>query len=253
MVRLSQWLSYAQIESIIGFWIGILIASWFNHSANVQDGILPQCNETFFTGKIKKQSTDNLVFVGVMTAEKFLDSRAVAVYETWGKSVPGKMLFFTSENSESKANIPIVRLPGVDDIYPPQKKSFMMLKYMHDNYLNDYEWFMRADDDVYIRTDLLGQFLRSVNSNKVQFLGQPGVGRKEIKEDLGLGANDNYCMGGPGMVFSRHTLKKVVPHIKECLQNLYTTHEDVEIGRCIQKFTNITCTWAHEVSQPITA
>lgn len=31
-----------------------------------------------------------------------------------------------------RPDIPIVALPGVDDSYPPQKKSFMLVKYLHD-------------------------------------------------------------------------------------------------------------------------
>ena len=46
---------------------------------------------------------------------------------------------------------------------------------------------------------------------------------------------------------SRETLKRVVPHISYCLKNLYSTHEDVEIGRCIRKFANISCTWSYEM------
>lgn len=190
----------------------------------------------------------NLVFVGVMTAAKFLDTRAAAVYNTWGKTIPGQMAFFTSQGSRTNSNIPIVPLAGVDDVYPPQKKSFLMLKYMHDHFLDDYEWFMRTDDDLYVRTDLLAKFLRSIRSDKVQFLGQAGLGSNESMDELGLEPKDNFCMGGPGMVFSKHTLKKVVPHIKECLRNLYTTHEDVEIGRCIRRFSNVTCTWSYQVN-----
>lgn len=96
----------------------------------------------------------HFLYVGVMTAKKYLDSRAVAVYKTWAPSVPGKVEFFSSHGSDSVPlpfPLPLVSLPGVDDSYPPQKKSFMMLKYMHDHYLDKYEWFMRADDDVYIR------------------------------------------------------------------------------------------------------
>lgn len=37
-------------------------------------------------------------------------------------------------------------------------------------------------------------------------------------------------------------------HIKHCLANLYTTHEDVELGRCVRKFAGISCTWNYEVS-----
>lgn len=32
-----------------------------------------------------------------------------------------------------------------------------------------------------------------------------------------------------------------------CLKNLYSTHEDVEVGRCVQKFAGIPCTWNYEV------
>lgn len=46
---------------------------------------------------------------------------------------------------------------------------------------------------------------------------------------------------------SRETLKRVAPHIPACLKNLYSTHEDVEVGRCVQKFAGIPCTWNYEV------
>ena len=84
------------------------------------------------------QDKQNLVLVGVMTAQKFLHTRAVAVYETWGQRLPGKVIFFTGGNATKSEDgedvplypprIPLVALPGVDDSYPPQKKSFMMLK-----------------------------------------------------------------------------------------------------------------------------
>lgn len=55
-------------------------------------------------------------------------------------------------------------------------------------------------------------------------------------------------MGGPGVIMSRETLRRVAPHIPTCLKNLYSTHEDVEVGRCVQKFAGIPCTWNYEVT-----
>uniref|UniRef100_A0A8D2JJW1 Fringe-like glycosyltransferase domain-containing protein n=1 Tax=Varanus komodoensis TaxID=61221 RepID=A0A8D2JJW1_VARKO len=101
--------------------------------------------------------TRHFLYVGVMTAQKYLGSRALAVQRTWARSISGRVEFFSSQGSvpppalQGEQPLPVVALPGVDDSYPPQKKSFMMLKYMHDHYLDTYEWFMRADDDVYIK------------------------------------------------------------------------------------------------------
>lgn len=46
-------------------------------------------------------SQRTLVFVGVMTSKDFLETRAKAVYNTWGKLVPGRIAFFSSESSSS--------------------------------------------------------------------------------------------------------------------------------------------------------
>ncbi|XP_076643494.1 chondroitin sulfate synthase isoform X2 [Halictus rubicundus] len=195
-------------------------------------------------------SSTSLVFVGVMTASKYLDTRAKAVYETWGKDLPGKIAFFSSESStvpENCPDLPLVALPRVDDTYPPQKKSFMMLQYMWNNFGDRFEWFLRADDDVYVRTDRLEKLLRSVNSRRAMYIGQAGRGNSEEFGLLSLEYDENFCMGGPGVILSRETLKRIVPHIKYCLRHLYTTHEDVELGRCVQKYAGIPCTWSYEM------
>lgn len=99
-------------------------------------------------------------------------------------------------------------LKGVDDRYPPQKKSFMMLHYMYEHYIDKFEWFARADDDVFIRTDKLEKFLRSVDSSKPQFIGQAGRGNSEEFGLLSLEFDENFCMGGPGVIMSRETLRR---------------------------------------------
>uniref|UniRef100_A0AAV2IX34 Hexosyltransferase n=1 Tax=Knipowitschia caucasica TaxID=637954 RepID=A0AAV2IX34_KNICA len=192
------------------------------------------------------------LYIGVMTAKKYLSSRAVAAYKTWTHSIPGKVEFFSSAGSDTvpvPVPVPVVSLEGVDDSYPPQKKSFMMLKYIHDHYLDKYEWFMRADDDVYIRGEKLELFLRSLNSSKPLYLGQTGLGMAEELGRLALEPGENFCMGGPGMIFSREVLRRMVPHIGTCLSEMYTTHEDVEVGRCVRRFGGTQCVWSYEMQQ----
>lgn len=117
-----------------------------------------------------QNSQNNLLFVGVMTAKNFLKGRANAVFDTWGKRVPGRIAFFSSEDSFAEG-LPVVALKNVDDRYPPQKKSFMMLYYMYKHFIDKFEWFARTDDDVYINTHKLEKFLRSIDSSKPQFIG----------------------------------------------------------------------------------
>ncbi|PIK39716.1 putative chondroitin sulfate synthase 1 [Apostichopus japonicus] len=234
-----------------GIVLGFTLATWILHHLG-RRGVIPSgqnCSRVDSKSTVASVPSKNLIFVGVMTAAKFLPTRAVAVNRTWAQTIPGQVTFFSSGLSEVPAewNLPLVSLQGVDDAYPPQKKSFMMLKYMHDNFIDKYEWFMRADDDVYIKGYKLEPFLRSLNGTKRLYVGQVGLGKTEEKGLLHLKHGENYCMGGPGMIFSRETLKSIAPHISYCLKNLWSVHEDVEVGRCVRKFAEVDCTWSYEV------
>jgi len=75
-----------------------------------------------------------------------------------------------------------------------------------------------------------------------------GLGTKEEFGHLSLKHEENFCMGGPGVILSRDTLFRVALHVNHCVQHLLTNHEDVELGRCIHQFAGVTCTWAYEVT-----
>ena len=59
---------------------------------------------------------------------------------------------------------------------------------MYENYLDKYEWFMRADDDAYIRTEKLMEFLRTLDSSKDldMVFGQGNTGKLDELNKLGL-------------------------------------------------------------------
>ncbi|XP_067873771.1 chondroitin sulfate synthase 1 [Heterodontus francisci] len=194
-------------------------------------------------------SDSRFVYVGVMSAKKYLRSRAVAAQRTWARHIPGRVEFFSSEGSDLSLPLPLVALPGVDDSYPPQKKSFLMLKYMAERHLQHFEWFVRADDDTYIRGERLESFLRGLNSSQPLYLGQTGLGTPQELGKLALEPGENFCMGGPGVILSRELLRRVLPHIGQCLREMYTTHEDLEVGRCVRRFTGVQCAWSYEMQQ----
>ena len=193
------------------------------------------------------------VYVGVMTARGYLLTRACSVWRTWGGQVlqlGGDIRFFVGradqEDQEDQLEraleacpgLPVVVLDNVkDNAYPPQHKSFSMLAWMWDHYGNKSVWFMRADDDVYIKIEELLEFLRPINSSEPQYLGQAGRGRGLEKGQLDLAWNENFCMGGPSMVFSWVTLSLMRPNIDACYESMLSSHEDVEIGRCVTRST----------------
>ncbi|XP_040563989.1 chondroitin sulfate synthase 1 [Lepeophtheirus salmonis] len=198
---------------------------------------------------LRPSQPKKLLRIGIMTAEKYIDSRACAAYRTWTMYFNHSFSFYVGKNVPNPCNLPLVQLPVDDNIYPPQKKSFYMLQHLYEHHVEDYEWFMRVDDDVYVNGDKLQSLLRQLDSNLPLYLGQAGLGNQEEKGHIHLDNDENYCMGGPGVILSHVTLRKLNGHkvIETCLSNLLTSHEDIEVGRCILKFVGIPCTWSYQM------
>ena len=201
------------------------------------------------------------VLIGVITSEQYLMTRAKTMFETWGQKADNIVFFVGSEcqiDRPELANMKFVRLPVADDEYPPQKKMFAMLRYMATHYIDQYHWFVRADDDVYIRYNRLLELLSKLDASQILYIGHPNHDDKpsdegESKVDYG----EVYCMGGPGVLLSRVLLKDLEPKLDLCQEAidhhsfksstlLYS--EDVELGRCISRTLDVQCSKLEEVS-----
>lgn len=160
------------------------------------------------------------LFVGVLSSQDYLPTRARAVYDTWAGEV-SNLIFFVGEDcniSEQLASLPVIKLKGVPDrVYPPFMKAYAMMQYMHDHFLNDYNWFIRADDDVYMRGHKLIDLLHSFDESEMISLGRAGEGKSEDLSRLQLLSHERYCMGGPGMIFSRAMLQALGPYLRLCV------------------------------------
>ena len=200
------------------------------------------------------------LFVGVLTKEEYLYTRAKALYETWGQEVD-KVVLFVGEDCKVPADIahlPIVKLAGIpDDVYPPLKKAFAVMKYMYEHYINEFNWFIRADDDMYIRSGKLRELLGSMHPYEKVYLGRAGVGRSHDLNRLNLLPHERYCMGGPGIILSTAALRGIGPHLDSCLEAVFLhdqnnrqewNDDDVEIGRCMSRKIGVQCSTSAQVS-----
>ena len=55
--------------------------------------------------------------------------------------IAGKVIFYAETNADLSnlgCALPVIRLHGVSNTYPPQKKSFMMLRHMEKEFGDDY-------------------------------------------------------------------------------------------------------------------
>ena len=160
------------------------------------------------------------VFVAVLTQQEYLPTRAKSLYETWGKEVD-KLAFFVGEDcniSAELSHLPIVKLVGIrDHVYPPLKKTFAVMKYMFEHYMHQFNWFVRADDDMYLRADKLTALLSQIHPYDKVYLGRAGTGRSSDLDRLLLLPHEKYCMGGPGIILSTGTLRQLGPHLSNCL------------------------------------
>lgn len=195
-----------------------------------------------------KRTISSSLYIAVVTSGSLINSRGNTINSTWGQ-MTSDIEYYVGEGQENNSKLPAIGLKGTDDGYPPQKKVYAMYQYLYDNYIDKYDWFMRADDDVYVKVPKLKKYLSNLDPSQPLYIGSPGKGRKQDLKRLKLLPTDTYCMGGPGVVLSRALLQKLGPHLKECLDNVVVSYnEDVEVGRCIIRRLDIQCTNSKHVS-----
>ena len=134
------------------------------------------------------------------------------------------MLFMSSQ---ADPDLPAVQLnvsEGRDNLWDKTKKAFQNV---YKNHFQDYDWFVKADDDTYMIVENLRYLLDDFDTNKPIFFG------RKFKPFTKQG----YFSGGAGYVLSKEALRRFVEtglKDPELCRPDAGGAEDVEIGKCME-------------------
>ena len=107
-------------------------------------------------------------------------------------------------------------------------KTLRPFRYIYKHFFNDYDWFLKTDDDAYIIMENLLYFLSSEDTNKPVYFGH-----KFKKYNLSSG----WFAGGPGIVLSKEALRRFGTTGTKLCPEPVTAAGDLNLGRCMEKLS----------------
>ncbi|XP_039092173.1 glycoprotein-N-acetylgalactosamine 3-beta-galactosyltransferase 1 [Hyaena hyaena] len=156
----------------------------------------------------------------VMTGPQNLEKKAKHVKATWAQHC-NKVLFMSSVENKDFPTVGLKTREGRDQLYWKTIKAF---QYVHDHYLEDAHWFMKADDDTYVVLDNLRWLLSKYNPEDPIYFG------RRFKPYVKQG----YMSGGAGYVLSKEALKRFVNAFKTNKCTHSSSIEDLALGKCME-------------------
>ncbi|XP_007980274.3 glycoprotein-N-acetylgalactosamine 3-beta-galactosyltransferase 1 [Chlorocebus sabaeus] len=156
----------------------------------------------------------------VMTGPQNLEKKAKHVKATWAQRC-NKVLFMSSEENKDFPAVGLKTKEGRDQLYWKTIKAF---QYVHEHYLEDADWFLKADDDTYVILDNLRWLLSKYDPEEPIYFG------RRFKPYVKQG----YMSGGAGYVLSKEALKRFVDAFKTDKCTHSSSIEDLALGRCME-------------------
>lgn len=143
------------------------------------------------------------VLCWIMISPNYHRTRGVHIKNTWGRRC-NKLLFMSSEHDPI---IDSIALPNMKEkithLWSKTRKSFQLI---HDEYLNEADWFLKADDDTYMMIENLRLMLYQYNPKTALYFGHRLVSNE---------SRDGFMQGG-AYVLSKKAVKKFVKLYPDC-------------------------------------
>ena len=182
------------------------------------------------------------LYVGIISEQFVFYERCKAIMRTWAR--PADAACFSAHsarNFQPLEDIPIITLRDFNG----GKSIFALLKYMFENYLSKYDFFLLTHDTSYIKIEWLLDLLRHVNPQQVVYMGSPSHGKTKN------GTSVRYCFVKSGVILSRAALAKLGKVLDVCKRdadkNVLQQSGDQVLGECMLVHLNTQCTWSDEV------
>uniref|UniRef100_A0AC34R3N9 N-acetylgalactosaminide beta-1,3-galactosyltransferase n=1 Tax=Panagrolaimus sp. JU765 TaxID=591449 RepID=A0AC34R3N9_9BILA len=164
------------------------------------------------------------VLCWIMTAKKNVE-KAITVNSTWAPRC-NKYVFITANETLGLPNVELKDVKeGREFLWAKTKAAF---EWIYKNEINNYDWFLKADDDTYVVMENLRFMLLAHDPEKPTWFGC------RFKPFTKQG----YMSGGSGYVLSREAVRRFatdgLSNPKNC-KPTGTGAEDAEMGICLNK------------------
>ncbi|XP_046685952.1 chondroitin sulfate synthase 2-like [Homalodisca vitripennis] len=175
----------------------------------------------------------NKLFLGVLTSPESISSLAVALNKTASKFV-SKIMFFIDAPSAQRLNVSLLKLPGIVGFTDTRQtlKPFHLIKYVSDNFLEDYDFFFIIKDTSYIQAQKLSDYAK-----KISIIYDIHVGRTMQTID----ESEKICSLDSGILLSNSVVKKMQRSLEWCVKNAVTKDDNVNFGRCVFHASQVPC------------
>ncbi len=165
------------------------------------------------------------VLCWVMTNPSNLYKKTIHIKATWAKRC-NKILYISSEVDPDFPTVKVKSKEGRQYLWQKTRHTFQLL---YDEYLDEAEWFIKADDDTFLILENLRYLLSGYDPSQPIYFG------RRFKPYVQQG----YMSGGAGYVVSKAGVKNLVEKVftdsKKCKSGDFVGGaEDVEIGKCLQ-------------------
>lgn len=199
-----------------------------------------------------------------MTSQENINSLATAINRTTAHLVNKIKFFINADNV--KTNYKLKNIVGFTDTRE-NLRPFHVLKYIADNYLDDYDYFLLMSDTVYVDARKLKSMLYHISITFDLYMGArlsdasvSGYGVNHINVGAGGGNADgvvpqaaennnsddfrmlsdrNYCDLNAGILLSTSVIRKIRNNLDWCVRNGITNMHSVNVGRCVKYSSNL--------------
>lgn len=132
------------------------------------------------------------IFIGVMTTQDNINSLATAINRTTAHLVNKIKFFINADNV--KTNYKLKNIVGFTDTRE-NLRPFHVIKYIADNYLDDYDYFLIIQDNVYVDARKLKSMLYHMS---ITFDLYMGATTESSYSSYGVDNNNGAAAGGGG-------------------------------------------------------
>ena len=158
---------------------------------------------------------------------------------TWANNI--HMVSFVPQDCACSSNT-IIRVP----LY--QLNSLYIIKYIQDNYLDKFSWFLIIQNATYVHLNYLKHFIEDLEADghgvELHYFGKPTHFITRTRNHYRLQIEDLYCSESAGILINHQLVHSLSTNINTCIseyQNSNFVKNAEKFGLCVIKQLNIDC------------